>query len=81
MTSGPSFETQPAAAPHDEGSRIRADTPLVELRKVSLAYGSGPSRMLALEDATLDIAKGEFIAVVGPSGCGKSTLMKLVTGL
>jgi NitT/TauT family transport system ATP-binding protein len=56
-------------------------TPLVELRKVSLAYGSGPSRMLALEDATLDIAKGEFIAVVGPSGCGKSTLMKLVTGL
>ena len=60
---------------------MRADTPLVELRKVSLAYGSGPSRMLALEDATLDIAKGEFIAVVGPSGCGKSTLMKLVTGL
>lgn len=55
--------------------------PLVELRQVSLAYGSGPSRMLALEDATLSIQKGEFIAVVGPSGCGKSTLMKLVTGL
>ena len=58
-----------------------SDTPLVELRDVSLAYGGGAARMLALENATLDIAKGEFIAVVGPSGCGKSTLMKLVTGL
>jgi len=55
--------------------------PLVELDKVSLAYGRGRERMLALADATLTIAKGEFIAVVGPSGCGKSTLMKLVTGL
>ena len=51
---------------------------LVELRKVSLAYGSGSSRMLALEDATLDIAKGEFIAVVGPSGCGKTTLLNII---
>jgi NitT/TauT family transport system ATP-binding protein len=58
-----------------------ASDPLVELRQVSLAYGGGASRMVALEDATLSIAKGEFIAVVGPSGCGKSTLMKLVTGL
>lgn len=55
--------------------------PLVDLRGVSLAYGRGPGATLALEDATLSIAKGEFIAVVGPSGCGKSTLMKLVTGL
>jgi NitT/TauT family transport system ATP-binding protein len=54
---------------------------LVELRQVSLAYGSGSGRVQALDDATLNIAKGEFIAVVGPSGCGKSTLMKLVTGL
>ncbi|CAM5191938.1 NitT/TauT family transport system ATP-binding protein OS=Bosea thiooxidans OX=53254 GN=SAMN05660750_02936 PE=4 SV=1 [Bosea thiooxidans] len=66
------------------GDRMTAVTtapPLVELRQVSLAYGSGPSRLQALEDATFSIAKGEFIAVVGPSGCGKSTLMKLVTGL
>jgi len=81
VTSGPSFETQPAAAPQDEGSRKQSQPPLVELRQVSLAYGSGANRMQALENATLSIAKGEFIAVVGPSGCGKSTLMKLVTGL
>ena len=42
---------------------------------------SGSNRIQALDDATLSIDKGEFIAVVGPSGCGKSTLMKLVTGL
>src|SRR3546814_11369052 len=36
---------------------------------------------LAVQDLTLDIQEGEFVAVVGPSGCGKSTLMKLVTGL
>ena len=55
--------------------------PLVEMEGVSLTYGRGKEKTLALADATLSIAKGEFIAVVGPSGCGKSTLMKLVTGL
>lgn len=82
MTSGSSFETQASQpAPQDEGSERRTLPPLVELRGLRLAYGTGAERMQALDDATLDIAKGEFIAVVGPSGCGKSTLMKLVTGL
>ena len=58
-----------------------AAPPLVEMSGVSLAYGRGKEQTLALADATMDIGKGEFIAVVGPSGCGKSTLMKLVTGL
>ncbi|MGA0564541.1 ABC transporter ATP-binding protein [Ancylobacter sp. VNQ12] len=55
--------------------------PLVELKNVGLAYGEGKEATLALADATMSIADGEFVAVVGPSGCGKSTLMKLVTGL
>ena len=46
-----------------------------------MAYGRGAAAVHAIEEVTLDIAKGEFIAVVGPSGCGKSSLMKLISGL
>jgi len=53
----------------------------VELDDVSLVYQQADTATLAVENLTLGIRKGEFVAVVGPSGCGKSTLMKLVTGL
>ncbi len=56
-------------------------TALVSLDKVSMAYGRGATATRAIEEVTLDIAHGEFIAVVGPSGCGKSSLMKLISGL
>ncbi len=54
---------------------------LVELHDISMAYGKGANAVRAIEDVTLSIQKGEFIAVVGPSGCGKSSLMKLISGL
>ena len=44
--------------------------------------GGGPGRRFtALEDITLDVRTGEFLAMVGPSGCGKSTLLDLLGGL
>ena len=46
-----------------------------------MAYGRGAAAVEAIRDVSLDIARGEFIAVVGPSGCGKSSLMKLISGL
>ena len=46
-----------------------------------MVYGRGAAAVKAIDEVTLDIAQGEFIAVVGPSGCGKSSLMKLVSGL
>jgi len=41
----------------------------------------GGEGVLALSGITLDVARGEFLAVVGPSGCGKSTLLRMVAGL
>jgi NitT/TauT family transport system ATP-binding protein len=46
-----------------------------------MAYGRGAAAVKAIEDVSLGIRQGEFIAVVGPSGCGKSSLMKLISGL
>ena len=46
-----------------------------------MAYGRGAAAVRAIEDVSLSVAEGEFIAVVGPSGCGKSSLMKLISGL
>lgn len=53
----------------------------VDINGVTLKYSGASGDVLALQDTSLSVQKGEFAAVVGPSGCGKSTLMRLVTGL
>lgn len=53
----------------------------ISIRAVSKTYGSGARQTLALSPIDLEVAPGEFVAIVGPSGCGKSTLLRLVTGL
>ncbi len=52
--------------------------PLIRLRGVTKTYGAGPTAFQALKGVDLDIAAGDFVAVMGPSGSGKSTTMNIL---
>jgi NitT/TauT family transport system ATP-binding protein len=54
---------------------------LLSLREVYKQYPRADRPTTALESVTLDIHRGEFLAIVGPSGCGKSTLLQIAAGL
>ncbi len=64
-----------------------ADTPpsgpgrQLVIDRLSVVYRSRRGDLPAVADITMDIAEGEFVAILGPSGCGKSTLLKIVSGL
>ncbi len=52
--------------------------PIIELRNVSRTYRLGETTIPALQDASLTIQRGEFLAIMGPSGSGKSTMMNVI---
>ena len=54
---------------------------IIEARELSKIYGSGESRVVALDKADLKIGQGDFLSITGPSGSGKSTLLHLLSGL
>jgi putative ABC transport system ATP-binding protein len=52
--------------------------PLIRLRGVTKIYGTGQVALRALDAVDLDIAQGDFVAIMGPSGSGKSTAMNII---
>jgi len=55
--------------------------PLVSIHHLAKSYRRGAQIVPVLSDITLDIAEGDFIALMGPSGSGKSTLLNLIAGI
>jgi putative ABC transport system ATP-binding protein len=55
-----------------------AGTPLIRFDHVSKIYGKGETEVRALDDVSLSINDGEFVAIMGPSGSGKSTAMNIL---
>jgi len=54
---------------------------LLELKHIHQIYASGTRKFTAVQDVSLTIYEGEYVALLGPSGCGKSTLLRILTGL
>lgn len=51
---------------------------MIKLKGINKYYSSGEEKLHALKDVDLDVAKGEFLAIMGPSGSGKSTMIKIL---
>jgi putative ABC transport system ATP-binding protein len=54
---------------------------MLEIKKISKVYGAGAAKVVALNNVSLRVNEGDFIAVMGPSGSGKSTLLNIIGGL
>src|SRR6476469_2075024 len=70
-----------ASATAESGTQAPVSQPLVSTRALSKYYVRGDQVIPVLVDINLDVAEGDFIALMGPSGSGKSTLLNLIAGI
>ncbi len=57
------------------------NTKYIDIQGVEQTFKTKKGNFPALRDINLNVAKGEFVALIGHSGCGKSTLLNLIAGL
>jgi len=55
-----------------------AERPLIDIDDITKIYQMGAEEVRALNGVTLDVERGEYLAIMGPSGSGKSTLMNMI---
>ena len=55
--------------------------PFIQIRALSKSFQKGPNLITPLQDLTLEVPRGEFLALMGPSGSGKTTLLNLIAGI
>lgn len=69
-----------SAANEDSQMAPRPADGCLSIQNVSKIYDPEGARVVALRNCSVEIAPGDFLAIVGPSGCGKSTLMNIIAG-
>ena len=67
--------------PGSPANQVAARSRALTVHRITQVFEKDGKPLVALDDVSLNVRRGEFLTLVGPSGCGKSTLLKIIAGL